>query len=81
MDAKDSYDKGDLSFHGTETNDGSIEAGEASNACFVDKALEKKLLRKLDLVILPTLALMYLFKYVYSHNSYLLGELTNAPAQ
>lgn len=42
----------------------SVAAGEASEEYVVDKALEKKLLRKFDLTILPTLALMYLFKYV-----------------
>ena len=30
----------------------------------VDKELEKKVLRKFDIYILPSLAIMYLFKYV-----------------
>ena len=32
----------------------------------IDKDMEKKMLRKFDISILPTLALMYLFKYVQS---------------
>ena len=36
--------------------------GDAREAYIIDKALEKKLLRKFDFIILPTVALMYLFK-------------------
>lgn len=40
----------------------SVAAGHTFEGYIVDKAMEKKMLRKFDLVILPTVALMYLFK-------------------
>jgi hypothetical protein len=41
----------------------SVDAGETSDGYVVDKAIEKRVLRKFDFVILPTVAVMYLFKY------------------
>jgi hypothetical protein len=42
----------------------SIGAGDTSEGYVIDKAMEKRMLRKFDIIILPTVALMYLFKYV-----------------
>jgi hypothetical protein len=42
----------------------SIGAEDAFEGYVIDKAMEKRMLRKFDLIILPTVALMYLFKCV-----------------
>ena len=42
----------------------SFDAGDSFEGYVIDKAMEKKMLRKFDFIILPTVALMYLFKYV-----------------
>lgn len=44
----------------------SVQAGDSFEGYVIDKAMEKKMLRKFDIIILPTVALMYLFKYVAS---------------
>ena len=44
----------------------SVGASDPFEGYIVDKAIEKRLLRKCDLTILPTLAIMYLMKYVHS---------------
>lgn len=41
-------------------------AGEVEGVYVVDRAMEKKMLMKFDLHILPMLSIMYLFKYVPS---------------
>ena len=41
----------------------SFGAGDSFEGYVIDKAMEKKMLRKFDVIILPTVALMYLFKY------------------
>ena len=46
----------------------SVGAGEAIEEYVVDKALEKRMLRKFDLYILPTLAFMYLFNSIDKSN-------------
>lgn len=40
----------------------SIEAPDNFEGYVIDRAMEKKMLRKFDVIILPTVALMYLFK-------------------
>ena len=42
----------------------SVGTGDAFEGYIIDRAMEKKMLRKFDFVILPTVALMYLFKCV-----------------
>lgn len=42
----------------------SLSAGDSFEGYVIDKAMEKRILRKFDVIILPTVALMYLFKYV-----------------
>lgn len=50
----------------TAVSDSDVEKGigevEVTSTYVVDKQLEKKLLRKFDIHILPLLAIMYLFK-------------------
>jgi hypothetical protein len=48
----------------------SFGAGDSFEGYVIDKAMEKKMLRKFDVIILPTVALMYLFKYA-TKNVYL----------
>lgn len=46
-------------------NEGSSDGvGDAFEGYVIDKAMEKRILRKCDCIILPTLAIMYLMKYV-----------------
>ena len=47
----------------------SVEAGDSFEGYIIDKAMEKKMLQKFDCVILPTVALMYLFKCVQNKYS------------
>ena len=49
-------------------DEASIGIGETSGDYVIDKALEKRMLRKFDLIILPTLALMYLFNSIDKSN-------------
>ena len=46
----------------------SVEAGGTIEEYVIDRAMEKRMLRKFDLVILPTLALMYLFNSIDKSN-------------
>ena len=47
----------------------SVEAGDSFEGYIIDKAMEKRMLRKFDGVILPTVALMYLFKCAQNKHS------------
>lgn len=47
----------------------SVGVGDTFEGYVIDKAMEKKMLRKFDFVILPTVALMYLFKCVRNISS------------
>ena len=42
----------------------SIAAGDTFEGYVIDRAMEKRMLRKFDIIVLPTVALMYLFKCV-----------------
>jgi hypothetical protein len=56
-------EKGAVASETIEHATGDLENNYASG---VDRELEKKLLRKFDIHILPALAVMYLFKYALS---------------
>ena len=53
--------------------------GDAFEGYVIDKDVEKRVLRKCDLIILPTLAIMYLMKYVHlTSENYIVQPLTCA---
>ncbi len=57
-----------------------VELGERNISDAIDKSLEKSLRRKFDLILLPTLAIMYLFKYVHSRHKAVVALSDNRAA-
>ena len=60
---------GDISIKGNDAV--SVENGDATDEYVIDKAIERKMLRKFDITILPTLATMYLMKYAFTNATHL----------
>ena len=68
VDKKESS-TGDISIKGNDAV--SVETGDATDEYVIDKAIERKMLRKFDVTILPTLATMYLMKYAFMKATHL----------